>query len=165
MMKNKKVVFISASKYDVLAQLSRIKEYKQKSDWQIVVVAVGYGAQRMCEELDIPFKTTMNYLNTERHHRVFVEALRFAKEWYKNPEIEKTLTHKGISLCEMMEYDFVQFFFGLFFDIELYQGIFEIERPDKIVTIERTPPEQAGQSVTTMEGYDSYIISSTLLST
>jgi hypothetical protein len=131
-MKKKKVVFISASKYDALAQLNRIKEYKQKSDWPAVVVAVGYDAQRMCEKHGLPFKTTMDYLTTERHHRVFVEALRFAKEWYKNPEIEKTLTHRGISLSEMMDYHFYTIFSGLFLDIELYQGIFEIERPDKI---------------------------------
>ena len=144
----KKVVFIITSKYDIFTQLNLIRDYRHQSNWQTVVIVVGsYDAQQICKKYHIPFKTTIHYLTTEMHKRVSVESLKFAKGWYKNPEIEKTLSHRGISLCELMDYDFYLFFSGFFLYIELYQALFENEKPEKIVMTK--------QSV----GYENFIVS------
>jgi len=156
----KKVVFLSSLDTDILAQLGKIGEYERKPDWQVVVAAVERGAQRVCEEYGIPFKTTIDYLTPERHYRVFTESLRLAKEWYKGQGIEETLSHKGVSLGEMMEYGFRQIFSGFLLDIELCQGILESEKPDRIALIERALPEIKTHYMTDEEVYDSFIISS-----
>jgi len=157
---NKKVVFLGSTDTDVLSGFSKLREYSQKADWQVVMVATEYGAQKVCQEHGISFKTTLDYLTSERHYRVFTESLRLAKEWYRLPEISEALNHRGISLGEEMEYSIRQLFSGFLLDIELYQGILEIEKPDKIVMIERPPPNVKTHYLTNEDIYDNFIIDS-----
>ena len=159
MVEKKKVVFLGALDTDIPAQLDKIRDYEQKPDWQVVVVATEYSAQRMCQQHGIPFKTTMDYLTTERHYRAFTESTRLAKEWYKQPVIEKTLSHDGVSLGEMIEYSMRLLFCGFFLDVELYQGILETEKPDRIALIKRPTLEPAAQNIMDMGRHDSFIVS------
>ncbi|MFC2006760.1 CDP-glycerol glycerophosphotransferase family protein [Chloroflexota bacterium] len=159
-MGKKKVVYLGSSAADITAQLDKIREYEQKPDWQAVVVATGFDAQRVCEQHGIPFKTTIDYLTTERHYRAFTESVRLAKEWYKHPVIEKALSHDGVSLCEMMEYKLWLLFGGFFLDVELYQGILETEKPDRVNLIKRPVPEPVPQNPSDMGIQESFIVGS-----
>ncbi len=160
MMEKKKVVFLAALGTDILAQLDKIRDYGQKPDWHVVVIATEYNAQRMCQQYSIPFKTTMDYLTKERHYRAYIESVRLAKEWYKQPVIENTLSYDGVSFCEMMEYNIKSLFSGFFLDIELYQGILAMEKPDRIVLIKGLTIEPTPQNLSDMGTHESFIVSS-----
>ena len=156
----KKIVFISSADTEILAQLDKIRDYERTPGWQVVVIATEYSAQRTCEQHGIPFKTTIDYLTKERHYRAYTESTRLAKEWYRQPFIEKTLRHEGVSLGETMEYYTRLAFAGFFLDIELYQGIFETERPDRIALVERLASEVETPGITYMGRQDNFIINS-----
>ncbi|HEY41123.1 MAG TPA: hypothetical protein G4O18_04595 [Dehalococcoidia bacterium] len=156
----KKIAFICSADTEVLSQLDKIRDYDQRPDCQAVVIATEYSAQRACQQQGIPFKTTIDYLTRERHYRAYTESTRLAKEWYRQPVLEKALNHEGVSLCETMEYYLRLAFAGFFLDVELYKGIFETERPDKVVITKRPASEAETISITCMGRQDSFIVSS-----
>jgi CDP-glycerol glycerophosphotransferase (TagB/SpsB family) len=156
----KKIVFLSSSEADVLTQLDKIREYEQNSEWTVVVIATRYSAQRMCRQHGLPYKTSIDYLTKERHYRAYTESTRLAMEWYKHPMIEKTLSHDGVLLGEIIEYDIRSLIAGFFMDIELYQGILEIEKPDKIIAVKSISPELVTKNPMDMSVYEEFIISS-----
>lgn len=141
-MTKNKVVFISETKNDILSQIDIIQKYQQKSDCDILIVSIGYESQLICKKYNLLFKTTLDYLTTDRHYRSCVDSCKFANGWWKKSEVEKTLNHKYISLCEIMKYDFYTLFSGFFLDIELYMGIIDNEKPDKIIMTKNLQFEQ-----------------------
>ena len=155
MSKKQKIVFFGASAEDILTQLSKIQEYEQMPDWQVLVIATGYAAQKTCRQNSIPFKNTIKYLTLERHYRAFTECNYLHKEWYKHPIIQRTLNHKGIPLYEMMEYHMWQHFSALFLNIELYKGVFEAEKPDRIAVIRKPSLSPTG-----LNAHDYFILNS-----
>ena len=153
-----KIVFIALEHRNIETELDMIIEYKEKKDWQTLVITTDYKSQLLCKKNNINFKTPLKYLTPDRHKKVAIESIKLTKEWCKKDDIEHVLNYRNVSICEILEYDFYMIFAGILIDIELYKSIIEIEKPDKIVTVKKKNFEKDIKNLTNMKGHDNFIL-------
>jgi hypothetical protein len=98
----------------------------------ISVIALDPSASAKLHKNDISHQTPLSYLNLSYNDDALTgKAVAFAKTWYE--PFGQSLSYKGISLGEVVEYDFVFLFNDAVRSIEIAEEIMKQVRPDEIV--------------------------------
>ena len=105
---------------------------------RITAVGLDFESQAVFRKYGYETRNTLPYLNETGHWAIFLNASRYARQWFKNlpPEAIAQLSYDGISYPECLEYDIAQVFTEIFLHIELLRAILRKERPDPLVVME-----------------------------
>ena len=129
-LKNEKKVWILAyTKEDVINSLPLIREFK-KNGSTVMVLGLDFHSWIELRKMNIRYKTPADYFDKEGCEKIDIEAIRLARCWYK--PIEDKITHHGICLGEMAEYDFAFLFIDALRSIEIANFVIDLEKPNEI---------------------------------
>ena len=104
---------------------------------KVTAVGLDFDAQTAFRTRGFETKNTLPFLSEESHRAVFLNASRYARQWFRalpRATLAK-LSYDGISYPECLEYDIAQVFTEVFLHIELLRAILEKERPDPLVVV------------------------------
>ena len=93
---------------------------------------------------DLEYRTPADYLNRSKCGSIDRTAVELGRTWHSRLDT----MHHGISLGEMMEYDFVMYFIDALRSIEIAREIISVETPDAITVPRKIPSKTRNQSGT-----------------
>lgn len=125
-----KILFlISEESENYEISLKKLEELIQDGK-DLTVISMSILTSMELKKRKIDYKTPDFYFKPANSDKLDDSALKFAKEWYK--PFENEITYKGISLGEMLIYDFYSLFVDSIRSIEIASTIIENESPNEI---------------------------------
>lgn len=132
-----KVLVLAYTHEDVECSAPLITSLVQ-SGTKLTVLGLDFESWTELRKRKIPYKTPGEYLDTAQCDAIDKEALHFARTWYR--PYSRDTTYHGISLGEMVEFNFVMYFIDSLRSIEIARQVIELESPTQIFLPQSVPP-------------------------
>jgi len=100
--------------------LERLKALRQNDD--VVVLSLGTLASFALRKTGIPYVTPDLFFSKEKAAAMDKQALAFAMGWYKSID-DPVMTFHGVSIGEVLEYDFYFLFIDALRSVEIAKGL------------------------------------------
>ena len=89
---------------------------------ELVVLSLGALASLALRRLQIPYVTLNNFFQSEKSAAIDKQAVKFCREWYE-PVDQSLMSFHGVSLGEILEYDFYYMFIDALRSVEIARTI------------------------------------------
>lgn len=127
--KLKTLFLLSAESDNIEESIQKVKELKSKGN-DVIVISLSPLTSFKLKNHKIKYNNPDMYFDNSCNDQLNSKALEFAKNWYKPFETE--FSYKGISIGEMLEYDFYFLFVDSLRSIEMAEKILLSELPELI---------------------------------
>ena len=127
----RKILFLVSSPSNIIDRMVQTVQAQSKKN-DISVIALDSSASAKLRKNNISHETPLNYLSRSYNDDALTrKAVALAKNWYE--PFGRSLFFEGISLGEVVEYDFVFLFNDAIRSIEIAKEIMTQVRPDEVV--------------------------------
>lgn len=131
-----KALVVAYTREDVINCVPVIRELANEGT-ATTVLGLDFGSWAELRRRNICFETPATYFDTSRCAEIDTEAIALARGWYQS--IAHRTTYHGISLGEMVEYNFAHLFIDALRAIEIAHCLIEREEPNKILLPANVP--------------------------
>jgi ribosomal protein L22 len=104
-----------------------------KNRAEMVLIALNAETHYALKDNDIPHKNVEDYFNCDTFSNLDRESINLAKNWYKQECFSNLVNHEDISLTEITEWSFSNFFAYVIECIKMVELIIEMEKPKEII--------------------------------
>jgi len=128
--KRRKILFLISEESDNFYKSIKIIKKLISTGCDLTVISLSVLTSMELKKCQIDYKTPNFYMNKLDFDEIDKVSLKFAKNWYK--PFENEIIYDGISLGEMLEYNFYFLFVDAIRCVEIGKEIFLSEKPDSI---------------------------------